>query len=154
MAGQGWPVARLGRWHLSKMGVIESSPLGPRQSLKSMHPFCLTIPYGGAIALGGLVGFLKRGSVASLGAGCGSGGMILLLAHASLQKYRRGEAAHFETAASLLIALLLSAAMGSRYRSSGKFMPAGMVAALSLAMSAFLAFRCARPAAPKLSKKS
>ncbi|KAJ6332777.1 hypothetical protein OIU77_008766 [Salix suchowensis] len=38
-----------------------------------MHDFCFTIPYGLVIMIGGVIGYLKKGSVASLGGGVGTG---------------------------------------------------------------------------------
>ncbi|GAA5831521.1 hypothetical protein JCM3766R1_001784 [Sporobolomyces carnicolor] len=71
------------------------------------------------ISIGGLMGFLKRGSVASLVAGTGSG---LLLAYGVNSRNDRLVAG---------VAGLLFFVMGSRFVNSKKFMPAGLVTLLS-----------------------
>ena len=38
-----------------------------------MHDFCFTIPYGFAVLAGGVLGYLRRGSTASLAGGAGAG---------------------------------------------------------------------------------
>jgi hypothetical protein len=42
-----------------------------------MYPFCLTLPFGGFVALGGLIGFIQSGSTPSLLAGGGSGAILI-----------------------------------------------------------------------------
>ena len=55
-----------------------------------MHDFCFTYPYGFVVLLGGLIGFLKKGSTQSLMGGVGSGALLLLAGYVSHQAYLRG----------------------------------------------------------------
>jgi uncharacterized membrane protein (UPF0136 family) len=80
----------------------------------------LGVVYAGIVAAGGVIGYLKAGSVPSLLAGLVSG----LCA---------GYGAFTSNYYILLsVSLLLSGLMGYRFMNSGKVMPAGMVAALSI----------------------
>ena len=91
----------------------------------------LAYAYAGLLALGGVIGFSK-GSVASLVAGAGSGAAI-----AGLEYVIAGAAPSLVSqvsAVQVLAASTLAYVMGSRYAGSGKFMPTGLVAALSLSM--------------------
>jgi uncharacterized membrane protein (UPF0136 family) len=54
-----------------------------------MHDFCFTIPYGLALLAGGLLGYLRRGSTASLAGGAGSGLLLLLAGYLSLQAFHK-----------------------------------------------------------------
>jgi uncharacterized membrane protein (UPF0136 family) len=56
---------------------------------KMLHDFCLTLPYGGTVLLGGIIGFLTKGSKASLFAGGGSGALLCFLGYSSLQEYKK-----------------------------------------------------------------
>uniref|UniRef100_A0A915PRD2 Transmembrane protein 14C n=1 Tax=Setaria digitata TaxID=48799 RepID=A0A915PRD2_9BILA len=76
--------------------------------------------YAGIIITGGLVGYLKAGSTASLVAGLVFGGVA-------------GFAAHLNNNSMLLaISFGLTVIMGSRYIQSGKIMPSGIVTILRI----------------------
>lgn len=55
-----------------------------------MEDFYVTIPYGAAVLVGGVAGYLKRGSKASLAAGGGFGGTLLLAGALSARAFARG----------------------------------------------------------------
>ncbi|BGP14603.1 hypothetical protein JCM10213_001950 [Rhodosporidiobolus nylandii] len=76
----------------------------------------------GLIAVGGLMGFLKRGSVASLVAGGGSGAVLAY-------GVKTGDARLVVGVAAVLLVV-----MGMRFARGRKFMPAGLVSLLSLAL--------------------
>mmetsp|Transcript_5416 Transcript_5416/g.8096 ORF Transcript_5416/g.8096 Transcript_5416/m.8096 type:complete len:111 (-) Transcript_5416:110-442(-) len=97
----------------------------------SAHP---AFSLGGLTIIGGAVGYFKKGSKASLGAGLvcgslliGSGAMI------STDKQFEGHSLAATTSG------LMSAGMGQRYLKTGKMMPAGFVAAVG---AVSLAFHC------------
>ncbi|GAA5869445.1 hypothetical protein JCM16303_000472 [Sporobolomyces ruberrimus] len=71
------------------------------------------------ISVGGFMGYLKRGSVASLVAGGGSGALLAYGVNARDPRIVTG------------VAGVLFAAMGSRVVKGGRFMPAGLVTLLS-----------------------
>ena len=137
-----------------------------------MHDFCLTIPYGALLMLGGLAGFLAKGatvavavsprrdpqsadacssastlagSVPSLVAGGGSGLLLCLLAVLSLKAWKtgaRGASAPY-TVASAALAAGLTAMMTKRYLASGAVFPPGVFAVLSGAMLLFYIYNLA-----------
>ncbi|GAA5948799.1 hypothetical protein JCM21900_005303 [Sporobolomyces salmonicolor] len=81
----------------------------------------------GLIGIGGLMGFLKRGSVASLAAGSGSGA---LLAYG----VRRQQFNRRDVGLVVGVAALLFVVMGMRFIRGRRFMPAGLVTLLSAAL--------------------
>ncbi|XP_071486974.1 transmembrane protein 14C-like [Diadema setosum] len=83
--------------------------------------------YAAIVAIGGVVGYLKAGSTMSLGAGllfgCLAGYGASLTSKDPMNVYPI-----------LGTAAVLCGIMGYRFSNSGKFMPAGLVASLSLLM--------------------
>lgn len=55
---------------------------------QSMEDFYLTVPYGLLVLAGGIAGYVKRRSSASLAAGVGFGGLLLAAGLASLRAYQ------------------------------------------------------------------
>ncbi|KAL1919494.1 uncharacterized protein VTP21DRAFT_2187 [Calcarisporiella thermophila] len=84
--------------------------------------------YAGIVFVGGVIGYLKAGSAASLASGVIFGSLIGYSARLTSQNPRQ---AHMAFALSVLLLVI----MGLRFSKSGKFMPAGLVAILSLVMS-------------------
>lgn len=60
-----------------------------------MHDFCFTYPYGFVVLLGGVMGFLRKGSTTSLMGGAGSGVLLLLAGYVSHQAYLKGSKSGF-----------------------------------------------------------
>lgn len=85
--------------------------------------------YSAAVAAGGLIGYVKKGSVASGLMGLSFGALAGFGAWQSSK-----DPSNYYL--SFGVSVLLTGVMGQRFVSSGKFMPAGLVAALSLAMVA------------------
>ncbi|XP_043194776.1 transmembrane protein 14C-like isoform X2 [Amphibalanus amphitrite] len=81
--------------------------------------------YAALVAAGGIIGFSKAGSVPSLVAGLGFGAALAVGA-----QQVSADPANYHL--SLLASSVLLAVMGARFRRSGKMMPAGLVAAISL----------------------
>ena len=112
------------------------------------RPVCLTIPYGGILALGGLIGLALRGSVESFLVGGGFGATLAYVGWLSYQDYLENKeqkkfksAGYSYTTVSAVLTIVVTLIMGDRYASSGKFMPAGFVFALSVLMLAFYAWK-------------
>ncbi|XP_038987791.1 protein FATTY ACID EXPORT 5-like isoform X1 [Phoenix dactylifera] len=95
-----------------------------------MHDFCFTIPYGLLILVGGLVGYARRGSTASLAGGAGSGLLLLLAGFVSLKAFEKRRNSSLALILETVCALILAYVMGQRYLETFKIMPAGVVAAL------------------------
>ncbi|CAL9687971.1 unnamed protein product [Knipowitschia caucasica] len=83
--------------------------------------------YAAAIAFGGFMGYKRKGSVMSLMAGLVFGGLSAFGAY-SLSNDPK------DIKILLMSSGLLSLVMGMRYKKSGKVMPAGAMAGLSLLM--------------------
>lgn len=87
----------------------------------------LSYVFGALLLLGAAMGG-SRGSIASLVAGGVSAAIIVTME--MLQ-----QTASWPRYVQLVVSLVLLAVMGQRFASSGKVMPAGIVAALSLGMA-------------------
>ena len=81
---------------------------------------------GGLVLAGGIAGFLRKGSKASLMAGSTFGG--LLLGSAALIWTQKGSTSGYKLAG--IVSFLLAVVMGKKYFSSGVYMPAGLIATL------------------------
>uniref|UniRef100_A0A803QSP8 Uncharacterized protein n=1 Tax=Cannabis sativa TaxID=3483 RepID=A0A803QSP8_CANSA len=97
-----------------------------------MHDFCFTIPYGFIVVIGGVVGYLKKGSIASLGGGVGSGFLLILAGYLSLKAFEKRRNSYFALILETVCAAALTWVMGQRYLQTSKIMPAGVVAGISL----------------------
>ncbi|KAF4362927.1 protein FATTY ACID EXPORT 5 [Cannabis sativa] len=108
-----------------------------------MHDFCFTIPYGFIVVIGGVVGYLKKGSIASLGGGVGSGFLLILAGYLSLKAFEKRRNSYFALILETVCAAALTWVMGQRYLQTSKIMPAGVVAGISALMTAFYLFKIA-----------
>ena len=77
-------------------GASERSIERPSEEKRGkMHDFCFTYPYGFVVLLGGLLGFLRKGSTSSLMGGAGSGLLLLLAGYLSHQAFQKGTTSSF-----------------------------------------------------------
>ncbi|XP_060942754.1 transmembrane protein 14A isoform X1 [Limanda limanda] len=83
--------------------------------------------YAAAIALGGFMGYKRKGSVMSLMAGIVFGGLSAYGAYNVSNDPK-------DIKVSLIASGLLAVIMGMRYKKSGKLLPAGIMSGLSLVM--------------------
>merc|ERR1712168_933872 len=83
--------------------------------------------YASAVALGGIMGYVKAGSIPSLGAGLLFGSVLGVGAYQMSENPNN----YYLT---LGTSTVLGGMMGMRFLNSGKFMPPGLIAALSLGM--------------------
>ncbi|KAJ1700898.1 hypothetical protein LUZ63_000677 [Rhynchospora breviuscula] len=107
---------------------------------ESMEDFYLTIPYGLLVLAGGIAGYVKRRSAASLAAGVGFGGLLLASGFASLRAFQTHSFSTFALILETVCAIVLMVLMGWRFFKSRKVMPAGVVAILSAIMSGFYVY--------------
>ena len=54
-----------------------------------MHDFCFTIPYGLILVAGGVIGYLKKGSTASLAGGVGTGLVLIIAGYLSVKAFEK-----------------------------------------------------------------
>lgn len=83
---------------------------------------------GGLVIVGGAMGYVKKGSTASLVAGVTMGSLLLGSSYliASTDSVFEGHCLATATTGAMAVA------MGHRYVSTGKFMPAGLVATMGI----------------------
>jgi uncharacterized membrane protein (UPF0136 family) len=94
----------------------------------------LLAAYATLLEIGGIIGYQKAGSKASLIAGVASGSIFLLLAIVIRITGNLFPAVYL----ALIVSLGLAAMFIKRYRATGKVMPAGMLAAVSLVVTLLL----------------
>ena len=90
------------------------------------------ILYAALLAAGGIMGYVKVGSVISLAMGCGSGATVIILDALSVS---HPKASYIGL---LTVSSGLAVMMGMRAWKASKFMPAGLVSATSVAMAVWL----------------
>jgi uncharacterized membrane protein (UPF0136 family) len=95
----------------------------------SAHP---VFGFGGLTLLGGVAGYARKGSKASLGAGVVCGGLLI----GSGLLITKGNEYEGHALATLTSGAM-TVAMGKRFVTTGKFMPAGLVAVLGAASLAY-----------------
>ncbi|NXX46845.1 TM14C protein, partial [Tricholaema leucomelas] len=100
----------------------------------SMAVDWLGFGYAALVASGGIIGYAKAGSVPSLAAGLFFGSLAGLGAYQLSQNPNN-------MWISLITSGTLTAIMGTRFYNSGKFMPAGLIAGVSLLMVGRLALK-------------
>ncbi|PIN26907.1 putative membrane protein [Handroanthus impetiginosus] len=108
-----------------------------------MHDFCVTIPYGLLLVCGGIIEYAKKGSTASLAGGLGTGVLLVLAGYLSLQAYHKRKNSYFALILETALAAILTWVMGQRYMQTGKIMPAGIVAGISVVMTGFYLYKIA-----------
>uniref|UniRef100_A0A0E0LLC7 Uncharacterized protein n=1 Tax=Oryza punctata TaxID=4537 RepID=A0A0E0LLC7_ORYPU len=107
-----------------------------------MEDFYVTILYGAAVLGGGVAGYLKRGSKASLAAGAGFGGALLLAGALSAWAFAHGHSGSlFATVLQTVCAVALTVIMGIRYIKTRKVMPAGIISAVSALVLIFYIYK-------------
>lgn len=89
----------------------------------------VNLSLGGLVVIGGAAGYLKKGSKVSLAAGIALGSLLIGSGYV-IAKTDSVYEGHLLGAAT---SGLMAAAMGQRYVSTGKMMPAGLVAILGAA---------------------
>lgn len=93
----------------------------------------VNLTFGGLVMAGGVAGYLRKGSRASLVAGMTAGSLLLGSGYMIAKTDSIYEAHVVAATTSALVAL----AMGQRFVSTGKFMPAGLVAVMGAAACAY-----------------
>ncbi|KAK8579126.1 hypothetical protein V6N13_142349 [Hibiscus sabdariffa] len=106
-----------------------------------MHDFCFTIPYGLILVAGGVIGYLKKGSTASLAGGVGTGLLLILAGYLSLKAFEKKKNSYFALVLETVTAAVLTWIMGQRFYQTSKVMPAGTVAGISALMTGFYLYK-------------
>lgn len=101
-----------------------------------MHDFCFTPIYAGLLALGGIIGFIVKGSVESLSFGFGSALVLTMLTYISYQYFTIRKRCVPAVGASLLISAALTHIMGQKFLQHHK-VHTGVIAVSSMAMSLY-----------------
>jgi uncharacterized membrane protein (UPF0136 family) len=119
-------------------------------STKQILTHQVTIPYGGFLILGGLIGLIVSGSLTSLMFGGTIGSLLMALGYLSMKDYEENSKQNqFKSATysycvmSLVLSIVVTLVMGERFMETGKVMPPGIVAFVSLAMCMFYVWKLA-----------
>ncbi|GMH24347.1 hypothetical protein Nepgr_026190 [Nepenthes gracilis] len=111
-------------------------------SLQSNHMLTVYLSHCKSSS-GGLFGYLKKGSTASLGGGVGAGLLLLLAGYLSLKSFEKRRNSYIALILETIIAISLTLVMGQRYVQTSKIMPAGVIAVISVLMAAFYVYKLA-----------
>ena len=115
-----------------------------------MYSFCITLPYSGVLAVGGVVGYVKAGSVPSLVAGLGLGGALGLLGYGELNEFKKTKAVSKKwTILALVISSGMTIAMGLKCAKGKGHTGPAIFASTSGLSSLFYAYRLAVPVKAK-----
>ncbi|XP_044965568.1 protein FATTY ACID EXPORT 6-like isoform X2 [Hordeum vulgare subsp. vulgare] len=106
-----------------------------------MDDFYVTIPYGLVVLGGGVAGYVKRGSVASLAAGAGFGGALLLAGALSIWAFTGG---HSSSLFATVLQTALTIVMTIRYMKTRKVVPAGIIATISAVVLIFYVYKISK----------
>jgi len=120
-----------------------------------LHAFCLVLPYGGVVLLGGVAGLfrIENVTVLALAQHVAPGAALLALGWGSMQRCVKQRAqAPLLNAACLTISGYMAFAMKQRYDATGKVMPGLVIGAASAFMCTFLACELISP--EPISKKA
>ncbi|XP_054274926.1 transmembrane protein 14C-like [Macrosteles quadrilineatus] len=94
----------------------------------------ISFAYAASVAAGGIIGYVKAGSIPSLGAGLLFGSVLGFGAYQTSQNPN-----NYYTL--LGTSTVLGGVMGARFYNSGRFMPAGLITVLSVMMICRLGVR-------------
>lgn len=108
-----------------KLGLV--APNGANDETPKPRGVLLNTCVGGLTFAGGLMGYVTKGSKASLIAGSTFGGLLSLSAFLISQKQKIG------SIMGTIVGSMLSYVMGKKFLASKKFMPAGLIASLGVA---------------------
>ncbi|KAJ7527095.1 hypothetical protein O6H91_16G036500 [Diphasiastrum complanatum] len=111
----------------------------PKKGAK-IHDFCLGIPYGGLLAIGGLLSFIITGSTSAIRFGVILGGLILFSSVTSLKVWKRGESSMPFIKAQAAITLIIFARDVRRFLESKAFFPAAVMCLISAGMVGFYGY--------------
>lgn len=96
------------------------------------------------------MGYVSKGSTASLFGGVGSAVVLFLLGYISLRYYHQGKLCKTATFLSLLVSLGLTSVMYLRYSMTGKVFPAGATMLLCGSMCVFYVWSLGFGPVPKI----
>lgn len=105
-----------------------------------IHDFCLGIPYGALLAVGGLVWFLIAGSTDALRFGTFLGGISLAISIQSLRIWQEGKSTTSYIVAQAVIAFVLLIKQGSKFFQTGVIFPTAVSALTSALMVGFYSY--------------
>ena len=95
-------------------------------SLSDPRGMVLNSALGSLVFAGGLMGFIKAGSKASLIAGSMFGSLMMISSWLISKKKQVGNAVGG------IVSTMLTYVMGKKFRKSGKFIPSGLIASMSI----------------------
>eukprot|EP00526_Cylindrotheca_closterium_P019250 CAMPEP_0113607280 /NCGR_PEP_ID=MMETSP0017_2-20120614/3301_1 /TAXON_ID=2856 /ORGANISM="Cylindrotheca closterium" /LENGTH=216 /DNA_ID=CAMNT_0000515875 /DNA_START=29 /DNA_END=679 /DNA_ORIENTATION=+ /assembly_acc=CAM_ASM_000147 len=110
-----------------KLGLVPNGASSEDETPPSPRGIVLNTCVGGLTFCGGLMGYVTKGSKASLIAGSTFGGLLSLSAFLISKKQKAGNIM------GTIVGSMLSYVMGKKFLASKKFMPAGLIASLGIA---------------------
>lgn len=105
-----------------------------------IHDFCLGIPYGTFLVVGGLVWFILSGSIAAIRFGVILGGILLALSVSSLNAWKEGKSSSSYIKGQAAISLIITLREVRRLFEVKAFFPTALIALASAGMLGFFCY--------------
>ncbi|KAI5072302.1 hypothetical protein GOP47_0012408 [Adiantum capillus-veneris] len=105
-----------------------------------IHDFCLGIPYGGILVIGGFLWFIISGSTAPIRFGVILGGILLALSVTSLSAWKEGKPTTTYIIGQAVISAILALRQSRRLFEARAFFPAAFFTLISIGMVGFYSY--------------
>ncbi|KAH7421196.1 hypothetical protein KP509_13G045000 [Ceratopteris richardii] len=117
--------------------ALKAHPTETHKNFSKIHDFCLGIPYGSILVIGGLLSFMISGSTVAIRFGVILGGILLGFSVSSLRAWKEGKPTYAYIQGQAVISAILALRQMRRLLEVKTFFPTFIFTMISGAMLAF-----------------